>query len=384
MRRRSFIGLSLGAVATLGGGAGYLLSDRSNLLRADVAPDQPGPDGARVVLLPDEARILQLASLAPSGHNTQPWFVERVGPFHWILGNDSARWLPAVDPTQRETMLSLGAFAQTMKSAAIAIGYSCRTTPLAVSNQDERVLEVWLTPSSPRPDSIVAQIEARRTVRSPFLNDAIRDDDLAHLIGDESAFIRYLPVTSAQGQSLNVHTLEANHLQTDREPAQRELSDWIRFSNAEARQHRDGLTPAGMQIEGFAGWAVRNFYDRQSVMKQSFREQGLTKVRDGLAGMAGWLLITSPDASPAALLDAGRRLQRLWLKASERKIAIHPMTQILEEPSTAKSIDSLLGRTDAAPIQFLLRTGYVPNAPAPVSLRRPVAWFTRALNRLDA
>ncbi|MCI3936293.1 hypothetical protein MQX03_03730 [Chryseobacterium aahli] len=33
----------------------------------------------------DEKEILILASLAPSGHNTQPWFVKYHEPFHWTI-----------------------------------------------------------------------------------------------------------------------------------------------------------------------------------------------------------------------------------------------------------------------------------------------------------
>ena len=91
MRRREFIGLAVGGAVVLG--AGYGLSDRRNLRRADLKPD----GGDLLALEPDEAEILYLASLAPSGHNTQPWFISLLGPYHWIIGHDHRRWLPAVE-----------------------------------------------------------------------------------------------------------------------------------------------------------------------------------------------------------------------------------------------------------------------------------------------
>ena len=102
MNKRKFIGIAGGTIIATGITA-YLLSDRSNLSRADLEPiiDK------NQTLKPDEREILYLASLAPSGHNTQPWFVRYLAPYHWIVGNDRSKWLPAVDPTQRETMLSL-------------------------------------------------------------------------------------------------------------------------------------------------------------------------------------------------------------------------------------------------------------------------------------
>jgi hypothetical protein len=58
----------------------------------------------------DGLDILRLASRAPNGHNTQPWTITLVDPATWILGSDQTRRLPAVDPANREMLLSLGAF----------------------------------------------------------------------------------------------------------------------------------------------------------------------------------------------------------------------------------------------------------------------------------
>ena len=54
----------------------------------------------------DLRAVVELASLAPSVHNTQPW------RFTWdgralSLYDDAARALPVLDPTGRERLLSL-------------------------------------------------------------------------------------------------------------------------------------------------------------------------------------------------------------------------------------------------------------------------------------
>lgn len=371
MQRRKFIGWAIGGVFAAAAGTGYGLSDRRNLRRADLPPDDDQPAS----LLPDEREILRLASLAPSGHNTQPWFVERPGPFHWIIGNDLRRWLPAVDPDQRETMLSLGAFLQNLELAAGDLGYTCHWTLRATTNQDERVMEVRLAGGEPRQASNTGRMESRRTLRSGFARDALTGADLAHLVATEPEFIHYLPAEGKEARFISEQTIVANRLQAARDPAQQELAAWIRFSSAEARRQRDGLTTGSMEITGPAGWLVRNFYGSAEVMKTGFRERSLAAVKKQVAESAGWILITSPDASVAALLDTGRRMQRLFLKVRERNIAIHPMTQILEELSTRQALPRALGLV--RPVQFILRTGYVVGYPPAVSLRRPVAWFVR-------
>lgn len=205
--------------------------------------------------------------------------------------------------------------------------------------------------------------------------NVLKKEDIFYLANDETDYIHYIPNSSKEHQWLNEQTIEANRIQAYRDDAENELADWIRFSSEDAKTHCDGLTMASMEIEGITAWYLRNFYGKADVMKNSFREKSIDSVKEQVAKSAGWLLITSKDNSVATLLETGKRLQRLLLKIRERKIAIHPMTQILEESATRQTVHSSIGISNN--IQFILRTGYVTNYPQPVSLRRPVDWFVR-------
>lgn len=370
MNRQQFLGIAGGTVV-VAAGTYYGLSDRHNFTRADSIPTSPGP----VQLTADERQILFLASLAPSGHNTQPWFIKHCEPYQWIVGNDKTRWLPGVDPIQRETILSIGAFLQNLEYAASSLGYVCQFDALAKSNQDEDVVSVKLTKSGQASAYDTQHIINRRTVRSDYLSTLLKAVDLAYVVNEETDYIQYLPNTSKEHRWLNEQTIEANRIQSYRDVAQRELSDWIRFSSDDAATHRDGLTTASMEIAGIPGWVLRNFYGKPSVMKPAFRDQSIDLVRKEVANSAGWLLITSKDTAVATLLDTGRRMQRLFLSVRDRGIALHPMTQVLEEAPTSRAINESIGISD--PIQFILRVGYLKTYPKPVSLRRSVGWFVR-------
>lgn len=90
MNRRQFFSIAGGCVIAAGAGY-YLASDTYNYTRSnELNSAKDGPS-----LHPDERAILYLASLAPSGHNTQPWFVRRIEPFYWIISNDKSSWLPS-------------------------------------------------------------------------------------------------------------------------------------------------------------------------------------------------------------------------------------------------------------------------------------------------
>jgi hypothetical protein len=153
------------------------------------------------------------------------------------------------------------------------------------------------------------------------------------------------------------------------------LASWIRFSSEDVEKYRDGLTVASMEIEGIPAWVLRNFYDKDKVMKKDFRDQSIDKVKEQVSQSAGWLVITSKDNATNTLLETGKKLQRLWLNVRDKSIAIHPMTQIIEEPSTSKNLNASLGITE--PIQFLLRVGYLKNYPAPVTVRRAIEGVVR-------
>jgi len=234
-------------------------------------------------------------------------------------------------------------------------------------------MEVTLSKAASKNDFDIAKIITRRTVRSYFLSEVLKKEDADYLVNVDPELIHYLPVTSKESQFINEQTIEANRLQTYRNAAQQELADWIRFSSKDAEKYRDGLTTAGMEIDGVSGWVVRNFYGKDKVMKNDFREAGLDRVKKQVSESAGWILITSKDNSVAKLLETGRRMQRLFLLVRERSIAIHPMTQILEESSTRQTLHQSIGINDNT--QFILRVGYLKNYPPPVSLRRPVDWF---------
>lgn len=372
MERKDFLKIAGGTIAA-SIFTTYLLSDKHNISRHDIV------DNSLSVLkfYPDEKEILYLASLAPSGHNTQPWSIKYIAPYHWIVCNDKMKWLPAVDPMQRETILSIGAFIQNIEYAADSFGYNLRSKMLANCNQDEELVEIRLYKASSRNNFNVENIKLRTTVRSGFMNDIVAAKDVHFICGGENNYFHYVANKTKEQQWLSTLTIDANHQQTNRDDAQGELANWMRLSTDDALKYKDGLTTASMEINGLSGWVVRNFYTKEKVLSKKFREQSLNKVRYQTTNLGGWLLMTSNDDSTATLLETGKRLQRMLLRTRMKNIGVHPMTQVLEEAIYKAEMQSKLGITKN--IQFVLRLGYVKSYPKPVSLRRPVDSFVKLI-----
>jgi hypothetical protein len=164
-------------------------------------------------------------------------------------------------------------------------------------------------------------------------------------------------------------------VQTDRDEAQQELVKWLRLSHEASEKHRDGLTTEGMEIRGLKGRYVRTLTSPEDFMKESMRKRSVEEAAKLVGQGGGWFVITSTRQSVADLIEAGRGFERMALMARERGVAVHPMTQILEEEIGRREIAS---NHDAGMLpQFVLRVGYLDKYPDPVSPRRPVRWFLR-------
>jgi hypothetical protein len=363
----------LGATALTLGGAPLTIGCRG-LARSDLEREWAA-GASRTALQPELLDILYHASLAPSGHNAQPWAVRTPEPGILLIGTEHSRWLPAVDPKNRELLLSLGAFLENLIAAAGQHGYHAEYRVVAHSPTDRDVVEVRLTHAARVPFAL-EKIRQRRTVRRNHLPRELSAEDLRALaqpFGDRLAVFQR---GSSGARYLEEGTIEANRLQASRDDAQKELSHWIRWSDVDGRRYRNGLTPESMEITGLSGWFVRHFMNRSSVMKKSFREQSVDAVREQVRSYGGWLVVSSADSSIPSLIATGRAFERMLLGVRERMIAIHPMTQMLEEAPIRDQVAREL--RVSGDLQFILRAGYLKRYPDPVSLRMPVPWFVSA------
>ncbi len=365
MTRRTFLICGGLGLAMLGGVSILQMFNQSEIYSKGIPLNKEG------ILDEDCFQIVYLASLAPSGHNTQPWTIRIIDKNHWVLGTEKSRWLPAVDPENREVLLSLGTFLENLIAAAGIKGYSVETEVRANHPSDSEILDIKLHKINRTTNFNAEKIMLRRTIRNNFLNDSLSAEDLREIISDDRDSFIYYPQKSQEGKYLAEGTILANRIQTYRNPAQEELAKWIRWSKDDIRRYMNGLTPETMEIQGIARWYVEKFYSDKSVMDNSFREDTIRTVQRQVNAGSGWLLLESKDSSIPEIIAAGRKLQQMWLKVSDKKIAIHPMTQMLEEEPLRCEILSALNINKN--IQFLLRIGYVSDYPKPVSPRMPIS-----------
>ena len=339
--------------------------------------DGPRPRGQNTIPHLDGAgrEILRLAAMAPSGHNSQPWEVRIEGPGAWVVAADPARRLPAVDGENQELFLSLGAFAENLDLAAKAMGFRARIQTLARDFFDRDVLRVRLEKDRPENDDL-SRIKARRTIRMGQESREIRKTDVDALAKAAGGGLFYFPRNNPHAQCIREAAAESFRLQAYRDAAQKELVSWLRLSNASAKRHMDGLSTRGMEISGLAGWFVARFVKPEAFLKSSFREKSVGQTAKLAQEGGGWMVLTSRGRDPAALIETGRRFERVALAAVDRKVAIHPMTQVLEEENGKTKL--ALYHPEGLSPRLVLRVGYVNAYPPRASLRRPVDWIVKS------
>lgn len=366
MTRRSFISKSACYTGTVLA-AGSLFSSMDfiqELLASETAENK------KSILSEEKKYILRNASLAPSGHNTQPWNVRIVSDNEWIIGWDRSRSLPAVDPLNRELLLSIGAFCKALSISAESIGIKAIRKVTAKDSFSNNLVRIKFK-SVNRSDTLINELKKRRTVKHGFLPEPVSGGDFSHIVsGTSRPDVHIFNRGSAGAGCIEEAVLESNRIQAWRDDAQRELAAWIRWKDHDALRYRNGLTPAGMEISGIGAWYVKHFYDKEDVMSKSFRNQTVELIKRYLSSYGSWIILTTDDDKPETLINAGGDFLRIGLNGVSRKIALHPMTQPLEENGFAESLQRSLNLKGK--IQFILRAGYVTEYPGPVSMRMPV------------
>jgi len=325
---------------------------------------------------PDMYKILHYASLAGSSHNSQPWKAEVFPSDSIVVFADKSRLLTVVDPKGTELCISVGAFIENLDIAANALGYKTKINlHEAGINSEMPVASIKLSnTSSPQQQEKLRELELRTTLRIPFDTCFVTKEDREKLLSIAPGKITFIPSDSPNGRFMADKELEAYTIQAYQKEAQDELASWIRFSNKDVTSKRDGLTPAGMGINGIGGFMVRNFFKPEDSKKESFVKAGVEKTHKQVENCGGWIIISVENDMVSEWVNVGRIYERVNVQCRSLNLGFHPMNQLIEVPQIEAEVNEklVMGRK----IRFVARIGYVNDYPAPVSKRRSVENFS--------
>ncbi|GIF22468.1 hypothetical protein BJ973_002792 [Actinoplanes tereljensis] len=288
---------------------------------------------------------------APSAHNTQPWilrYAEEEVTVHW----DPDRALPDSDPTRRDLFLSLGAFVETCLIVATGAGLAVRAE-IAVDEDERRVARIVAAGTAYATPFSAAAVDRRRCARGPYRP--------GHL-PEPTAGVRRLPSRRLAGM-----LSESDRRMFGTPAVARELRQWLRLSPRHPRYALDGLTDRALGLSRLeaAGLAAA----LSPVAYAAGRRLGLPAVLAAsprsLLRYDGDVLVLVGRADTAEhLVEQGRTLMRVWLDLSERGLAVHPLSQILDCAATARTLEGLLGLEVGFSALAVFRAGHPLQEPA--------------------
>ncbi|WP_026425704.1 Acg family FMN-binding oxidoreductase [Actinokineospora inagensis] len=293
---------------------------------------------------------------APSPYNTQPWRFT-IRPDAVDLWLDRTRVLPITDPDAHEARIACGAALFTLRLALAIAGHHTtvailpdRATPdlLATATLDGK------HHPSTHHHTLFDAVWRRHTNRRPFLDWPVPTPArtaMARAATQEGADLHLIDHPAPLGTITDL-IRRADHVLGQNPDHVAEVSAWL---------GPDGIPPLA------AG--------RPSTPDSLLVLRDLGSTAGSVAFERRPLLaaLTTIGSTPTYDLVAGQALQRVLLEACAAGLAVSPLSQPIEVPSTLSALNTLVGATT----HLVLRIGYGhPGVPTP---RRPVTDVTTTL-----
>ena len=312
----------------------------------------------------DVRTVVELAGLAPSVHNSQPW------RFSWDgealeLREDPRRGLQVLDPSGRERVLSCGAALLNARLALAELGRAVAVALLPDGDDGEvlaRLVPGEAADVAPEDHELAAAAVRRATDRDPYDERPVPDDVLAALRAaavQEGGWVHVVP-TGPGEVDLDVLLAHAEAAQTADPDYLTELESW-RTESGDVGVPTAALPTVPAAQRG-SSLSLRDF-DAGHGGASAGQADGPPVPEHPTVLVLG----TDEDTRRDWLL-AGSALQRVLLVGTVHGVAAQPITSVLEVPVLRERLRSALGLRGHP--QMVLRAGYGTHGP--VTHRLPV------------
>ncbi|MBM9498683.1 hypothetical protein JWG44_00245 [Leptospira sp. 201903071] len=308
--------------------------------------------------------IVRYATLAPSGHNSQPWKFSikentiRIFP-------DFTRRLQVVDPDDRELYISLGCALENLLIASEQAGYIPKVEYFPAEEENGCIrITLGSKGISNKNETLFQAIPLRQSTRNEYDGKALSVSELKKLesISKAEMIETRIFTDKKQIEPLIEYVKEGDQIQISDPAFYRELKDWIRFSESEAIEKGDGLATICTGNPSVPRWFGQFLMDAiVSGKSQGNLDEKLIR------SSAGILVFTSQQNDREAWIEVGRAFERWTLLATSLNVKSAFMNQPAEIPKLRAQLGEHLNLGKAHP-QLIVRFGY--SRPMPYSPRR--------------
>ncbi len=332
----------------------------------NASPDLPGSSAQEWGRAAAEA-VVEVASRAPSIHNTQPWL--------WAfsadgldLRADRSRQLAVADPDGHSLRISCGAALALTEYALRAAGWTASLQRLPDPTDPDllgRFSSLERAEPTERDLDRVAAALRRQSDRRPFTGDEVPEgivDALRDAAAGPGVFAHF-PIRADEQLDLAVAVSWADRVERDDTAYIAEMQRWLRDEDV-AHRPADGVPMSAVpKVEpGHARHSdipVRDFEigaSGRTLIAQDVDEHPLIAV-----------LLTASD-SPLEQLQAGESMMRLMIEAELRGVSSCPLSQAVDLLAFRSRLQTLMDWQEYP--QMMLRLGF-PISPADPGARTP-------------
>ena len=300
--------------------------------------------------------LLDLAVLAPSGGNAQPWRIGFDGDT-LTIADDLSRPVPGMDPHRVSVRMAAGSVVETVAIAAEALGlradvahhdsgvnlatvtlsrrdeaassgFSLAATTLGANTLATAVAKT-AAPSAATTAAYAEAIRSRCTNRhlhvGPGLDAADRRalTQAAAAAGAMLVLLEETPARAAIGRVAG----RADRLRFLHGPWRRELATELRWTAAEAAATADGLELDSLELTPAARAGLPLMLHEPTMTALADARLGGALIRpaeEAFVASAALAAIVVPPQVIDPLFVGGRALQRVWLAATLRDVGVHP------------------------------------------------------------
>jgi hypothetical protein len=302
---------------------------------------------------------IALACRAPSVHNSQPW-TWRYDAHNVHLLADLDRLLPATDVRGRDLVVSCGAALHHLRVALAASGVATTVSRTPRPGATDLLATVALTarPAVEADVDAAGTITRRRTDRRRYgdwpVPEAFLDE--LHTCAEREGAVLHVVDRSGGGREIVLAAMrEADRVRQAMTRYTTETALWTARAAGD-----DGIPQANLLADpaGTGDGLARTF------------PAGEIAQEPGPDGAVLLVLGTASD-DVMSQLRAGEALSAVLLHATDLGLATCPLSQPLEVGSTYQKVRDVLLDGRLSP-QILVRVGWAPREPVPLTPRRPV------------
>ncbi len=363
MKRRDVL-IGGGAVAVAAAGATYMTVARMGST-ADY-DEMAAATRATLPQRPETRDLIRYATLAPNGHNAQPWLF-RASENRIDILPDFARRTPVVDPDDHHLYISLGCAAENLALASAARG---QPGALAYDPAANGSIGFDFSAGAAVPSALFDAIPKRQSTRADYDGRPVGVADLGLLAAAAAIPGVDLILITDRPQIGRVRDLvvAGNDAQMADPAFMRELKSWLRFNPHRAAETGDGLYSAASGSPAMPDWLGPRAFDWFVTAKsENDRYAAQLNSSSGVAVFVG----AKEDRAHWVLV--GRACQRFALQATALGLKHAFVNQPVEVPALRPELAALVGMTGRRP-DIVMRFGN--GLDLPFSARRPTRFVS--------